>query len=142
MPLSAQLADEPGQYIGTGQGIESGPFESRINVTVLPNGAIAIDYEAISAEVGPLHFEHTILAPGPDGRDRLYVAHSETPFVSEMVETEPNSRRFVQAAPFGPYTMEIVIETPEKGRITYAWWWASVGEPPVEQSKADASLAS
>jgi hypothetical protein len=81
-----------------------------------------------------------MLVPGPDGRDHLYVAHSESPFVTALVETWPGSGRFEQPAPEGPYTMAIVIELPEPGRITYAWWWALAGEKPIEQSKADVRI--
>jgi hypothetical protein len=38
--------------------------------------------------------------------------------------------------------MEIVIEQPEPGRLTYEWWWAEAGGTPTEQSKADARLIS
>jgi hypothetical protein len=36
--------------------------------------------------------------------------------------------------------MEVVIEMAEARRLTYAWWWASADEQPVEQSKADVQL--
>ncbi len=138
MSLTETLAEATGVYHGRGDGPESGPFVARVEITRLPNGGVAIDYEATSREYGVQHEEHSMLAAGPDGRDRLYVAHSESPFVTEMVAAEPGSSRFVQPQPFGPYEMEIVIETPEPERITYAWWWAPAGETSVEQSKADA----
>ena len=139
MALSDVLADRPGRYVGTGDGIESGSFVSRIEIGRLPNGGALIEYEATSVEHGLQHYEHTMLVAGPDGRDRLFVAHSESPFVTEMVETEPGSGRFEQPEPFGPYVMSIVIDVPEPDRVTYAWWWAADGEAPVEQSRADAS---
>ncbi len=139
MALSSDLVGFGGTYFGTGDGIESGPFVSRIQVGCLPNGGVSIDYEATSIEQGVQHLEHSLLVAGPDGRDRLFVAHSESPFVTEMVEVEPDSGRFVQREPFGPFAMEIVIEVPEPGRITYAWWWGANGDAPVEQSKADAA---
>jgi hypothetical protein len=74
-----------------------------------------------------LHVERSMLVAGPDGRDRLFVAHSESPFVTEMVETAAGSGRFAQREPFGPYEMEIVIEVPEPGSVTYAWWWGADG---------------
>ena len=88
------------------------------------------------------HLEQSMLVAGPDGLDRLYVAHSESPFVTEMTETAAGSGRFEQAEPVGPYAMAVVIDMPEPDRITYAWWWGANGEPPVEQSKADARLHS
>lgn len=106
----------------------------------MPNGGVSLSYEATSREQGVQHREHSLLCQGPDGRDRLFIAHSESPFVTEMVEAEANTGRFVQSTPGGPYTMEVIIETPEPERLTYAWWWAAAGEQPVEQSKADARL--
>lgn len=141
MALSADLAKVPGRYFGAGEGAESGSFVARIDVSLLPNGGALIGYEATSREQGVQHREETMLVAGPDGRDRLYVAHSESPFVTEMVETGVGSGRFVQPVPFGPYSMGIVIETPEIGRITYAWWWGADGDPPVERSKADVVLS-
>ena len=141
MSLAQQLAECPGVYVGTGDGIESGPFMSRIEVALLPNGGVSIDYEATSEEQGVLHREHTLLVVGADGGDRLYVAHSESPFVTEMVASSNDPSRFVQPRPFGPYVMEIVLELPEPDRITYAWCWATEGGSPVEQSKAAARRA-
>ena len=140
MSLSSDLAARPGVYFGTGDGMESGPFVARIEVRRLPNGGALVDYEATSREQGVQHREQTMLVAGPDGRDRLYVAHSESPFVTVMIETGAGSGRFVQPEPFGPYEMEIVIEQPESDRITYAWWWGADGDAPVEQSKADVRL--
>jgi hypothetical protein len=140
MSVAEILAAAPGLYVGPGDGLESGPFVARITVTPLPNGGVALDYDAASREQGLQHREHTILTAGPDGCDRLYVAHSESPFVTEMVASEPGSSRFVQPTPVGPYTMEIVIHVPELGHLTYAWWWAPDGEAPVEQSKAETQL--
>ena len=142
MSLATTLAESLGIYFGTGDGPESGPFMSRIELSPLPNGGVCIEYEATSREQGVQHRERSLLCAGPDDRDRLFVAHSETPFVTEMVAAEPGSTRFVQREAIGPFTMEIVIERPEPGRLTYAWWWAAAGETPIEQSKADARLLS
>lgn len=87
------------------------------------------------------HLEHSLLAAGPHGRDRLYVAHSEAPFVTEMIAVGATSTRFVQPQPAGPFVMEVVIEVPEPDRINYAWWWTADGQTPTEQSKADARMA-
>lgn len=138
MSLAAKLAQSPGVYFGTGDGPESGPFVSRIEVSPLPNGGVCIDYEATSREQGVQHRERSLLAVGPNDRDRLFVAHSEAPFVTEMIAAKAGSVRFVQREMVGPYVMEIVIEQPERDRLTYAWWWAHAGETPIEQSKADA----
>ena len=140
MSLAATLATAPGVYYGTGDGPESGPFVSRIEVARLPNGGVSIEYEATSREQGVQHLEHSLLAAGPDGRDRLYIAHSEAPFVTEMIAVDANSTRFVQPERAGPFAMEVVIEVPEPGRITYAWWWAAGEDAPTEQSRADARI--
>lgn len=137
----ALIADvRPGIYVGVGDGPESGPFVARIEVAAAPNGGLIIDYDAMSREEGLQHREHTLLSVGPDGRDVLHVAHSESPFVTEMVAVEPGSWHFRQREPFGPYDREIVVEVPEPGRLTYAWRWAERGATPVEQSKADVRL--
>jgi hypothetical protein len=52
MSLAETLAQNPGVYYGTGDGIESGPFVSRIVVTRLPNSGVAIDYDAASHQHG------------------------------------------------------------------------------------------
>lgn len=140
MTLSQVLRSATGVYYGTGDGPESGPFVARISIGILPNGGVSIDYEASSREQGLQHREHSLLVAGPDGRDQIYIAHSESPFITVMSATEPGSSRFTQTDTGGPYEMEVVIETPEPGRITYAWWWAHAGQTPIEQSKADAKL--
>jgi hypothetical protein len=138
MSVTAHMTD--GVHFGSGDGAESGPFVARIEIRRLPNGGMAIDYEATSREQGVQHREHSILSQGADGRDRLYIAHSESPFVTEMVAAEVGGGRFVQVDATGPFTMEVVIEAPEPGHLTYAWWWAPVGDLPVEQSKAEVRL--
>ena len=130
----------PGRYTGPGDGIESGPFEAAIEVSALPGGAISIDYVAVSPADGELHREHTVCCQGFDGRDMLFIAHTESPFVTTMVETSAGSGRFVQPEPAGPYTLSIVAQTPDDGRIRYAWWWGATGEEPVERSCADVRI--
>jgi hypothetical protein len=141
MSLSRRLVEATGIYFGTGDGPESGPFVSRIAVSALPNGGVAIDYEATSREQGVQHLEHSMLVCGPNGNDELYIAHSESPFVTVMSEREPGSGRFEQVAQAGPYTMVVVVESPAHGELEYAWWWAPAGETPTEQSRAKVSLA-
>ena len=140
MSLSSTLVAAPGTYFGTGDGPESGPFLSRLVVVGLPNGGVSIDYEATSHGQGLQHAEHSLLAPGPDGRDRLYIAHSESPFVTEMIESRRERGRFVTAEPTGAVAIEVVITVPAPGRITYSWWWADAGDTPTEQSRAVASI--
>ncbi len=133
---SSSLARATGIYVGAGDGAESGPFVARIAVSPLPNGGVCLDYEATSREHGVQHVEHSLLVPGPDGRDQLYIAHSESPFVTVMCEREAGSGRFEQAEPGGPYVLAVVLEVPAPDELTYAWWWAEAGEQPTEQSKA------
>ncbi len=142
MSLSADLRSASGVYFGTGDGPESGPFVSRIEIAPLPGPGVSVAYEATSREQGVQHVELALLTPGADGRDCLHISHTESPFVTEMVETETGSGRFAQPSPSGPYVMMVVIERPEPDRLTYAWWWGSNGDEPVEQSKADARLHS
>lgn len=79
MTLASTLATYIGTYFGTGDGIESGAFLSRIEIGRLPNGGVVIDYEATSSELGVQHEAHSLPVAGPDGRDRLFIAHSESP---------------------------------------------------------------
>lgn len=141
MSLASRLARATGIYFGTGDGAESGPFVARIAVSALPNGGVAIDYEATSHEQGVQHVEHSLLVPGPDGNDQLFIAHSESPFVTVMGEREPGSGHFAQVVESGPYTLAVVIEAPGDDELTYAWWWAPAGETPTEQSRASVSRA-
>lgn len=136
MSLSSTLARATGHYHGTGDGAESGPFVARLVVTGLPNGGVALDYESTSREQGVQHIEHSLLVAGPDGCDQLYIAHSESPFVTVLHEREAGSGRFEQPEPFGPYAMAVVIDVDDSGELSYSWWWAAAGESPVEQSRA------
>lgn len=140
MTLAHDLAGATGAYFGTGDGIESGPFVARIVISRLPGGGALIDYEATSREQGVQHVERSMLSQGPDGLDELFVAHSESPVVTTMVATEAGAGRFEQRSPTGPYRMAIVIELPEADRLTYAWWWGTGDDEPVERSKADVRL--
>jgi hypothetical protein len=104
------LAAATGTYIGSGDGVESGPFVSRIVVARLPNGGVSIDYEASSREQGLQHVEHSLLTQGPDQRDQLFIAHSESSSVTAMIETAPGSGRFEPPELVGPYDMAVVID--------------------------------
>lgn len=130
----------PGTFTGTGDGIESGPFTARIEIVELPGGSVAADYVALAADGVVLHREHTLVSAGPDGLHRLHVAHSESPFVTTMVETAARSGVFVEPAPSGPFELSIRIERPAPGRLRWAWWWAPAGERLVERSRADLTL--
>lgn len=136
MSMVRRWSAATGVWFGTGDGAESGPFVARIAVAALPNGGVAIDYEATSREQGVQHLEHSLLVPGPDGNDQLFIAHSESPFVTVMSEVEPGSGRFEQATPAGPYSLAVVLDAPDDHTLTYAWWWAPTGEPLTEQSRA------
>jgi hypothetical protein len=125
------LAAATGSYFGTGDGVESGPFVSRIVVARLPNGGVSIDYEATSREQGLQHVEHSLLTPGPDSHDQLFIAHSESPYVTAMIETAPGSGRFEPLDLVGPYAMAVVIDVPEPDRSPLRGGGPrSVGNPP------------
>lgn len=145
MSLAANLARHAGQFTGIGDGIESGPFTVTIDISVLPGGPVSVAYAAIDPHGTELHREHTIVSPGVDGRDRLYIAHTESPVVTELIETSGGSGRFEQATIAGPYTLAVVIDLAEvsgRAQLSYAWWWAPAGQRPVEQSRAIVALAS
>ena len=65
----------------------------------------------------------------------VFIAHQESPFVTELVESEAGSGRFVQPEPVGPHVMEVVIARPSATELTYAWWRAEAGRNPSEQSE-------
>ncbi len=126
----------PGSYAGTGDGIESGPFTAHILVAPLPGGSVSLEYVATDQQGDELHREHTVISRGVDDRDRLYIAHGESPFVTTMTQREPSGERFEQPEPVGPYAMAIVISRPTTDSLTYAWHWATTGDDPIEQSCA------
>lgn len=136
MSVSSIRSAAAGVYHGTGDGAESGPFVARIAVFPLPNGGVAIDYEATSREQGVQHIEHSLPTRCPDGSDQLVVAHTESPFLTFLQERVAGSGRFEQIESAGPYAMAVVIEVSSDAVLTYAWWWAMAGEVPVEQSWA------
>lgn len=140
MTLSLELSSACGLYFGTGDGVESGQFVARIAVSKLPGAGVLLNYEATSIAQGVQHQEVSMLTPGPDGRDLLHISHSESVLVTQMIESEPGSGRFVQPMPVGPYDMSVTVETSEENQLRYAWWWAVAGEPLVEQSAADTRL--
>jgi hypothetical protein len=139
MGVATTLAAALGTYYGTGDGDESGPFLARIAVSALPNGGVALDYEATSHEFGLQHREHTLLIAGPGGRDMLYIAQSESAYVTTLVESAPGSGRFEEDEATGEYALAVVIEVPEPGQLSYAWWWGESGLI-AEQSRADVAL--
>jgi hypothetical protein len=137
MSTAERLAQIPGLYVGLGEGVESGSFLGRVQITRLANGGASIDYEAISREHGLQHREHSVLAIGPGGRDRLYVAYSESPYVVELIENQADSGRFEQATPAGPYRLAVVLDLSVAGQLTYAWWWGTQVEAPIERSRVE-----
>jgi len=137
MSTAERLAQVPGLYVGPGEGVESGPFLGRVQIGRLPNGGASIDYEALSHDHAMQHREHSLLVIGPGGRDRLFVAYSESPYVVELVETKPDSGRFEQPASAGPYKLAVRLEMAEPGRLVYGWWWGAQGETPIERSRVD-----
>ena len=69
----------------------------------------------------------------------LYIAQSESAYVTTLVETAPGSGRFEEDESTGDYALAVVIEIPEHGRLSYAWWWGESGLI-AEQSRADVAL--
>ncbi len=103
----------------------------------LPNGGVAIDYEAATREEGLKHREHSMLGLLPDGREELVVAMAESPHLVRLVSTD--GCRFVEVEGFGPYEIAIEI-TVSEDELTYAYWWAERGGVLTEQSRAAITL--
>jgi hypothetical protein len=132
MDVLDHLLGAPGVYWGNGDGIESGKFVGRIEVRPLLNAA-SLHYEAFG-ERGLQHVEHALVA-------RTLTCLS----VCSVIDTRQESMTFDEAEPgvfrqqSGP-EMRIVIEAPEAGCLSYAWWWAPPGEDVVERSRLVARL--
>lgn len=132
--LLHRLAKAPGLYRGRGDGMESGPFVARIEVTTVVGGrAVVLDYEAVTDANGLQHVEHTILTTGESSRLELHVACLELPGVVRFVETRPG----VFASYDGPMPARILVTVPAEGVLTYGWWWSRDEAEPREQSRAE-----
>ena len=132
--LLNRLAAHPGLYRGRGDGLESGPFMARIQVTPVVRGrAVVLDYESFSDAKGLQHVEHTVLTTNESGRLELHVACLELPGVVRFVESRPG----VFAAYDGPLPARILITVPSDGVLTYGWWWSRDDAEPREQSRAE-----
>jgi hypothetical protein len=132
--LLRRLASAPGLYRGRGDGMESGPFIARIDVTTVVRGrAVVLDYEAVTDTNGLQHVEHTVLTTGESGRLELHVACVELPGVVRFVEARPG----VFSSYDGPMPARILVTVPAEGVLTYGWWWARDEAEPREQSRAE-----
>jgi hypothetical protein len=132
--LLERLIAAPGLYVGTGDGVGSGEFIGRFQVTVLPSGtAVAFDYEAFGQNEGLQHAEHTVLARDQEGRLSMFGVHSEAPV--PVMLTEQTGGFFMDLEPVGSYVMAIQMAL-DGGDLSYSWWWASQGEELVERSRA------
>jgi hypothetical protein len=132
--LFARLVAATGLYRGRGDGLDSGPFHARLRVASVVRGrALTLDYEATSERGELRHIEHTVLAAGEAGRLELHVASLELPGVVRFLATGPGEFTTYD----GPVAARIVLEVPQPGALTYAWWWSRDGAEPREQSRAE-----
>jgi hypothetical protein len=132
--LLHRLVANCGLYRGRGDGMESGPFVARINVSSIVRGrAVVIDYEAFSDAKGLQHVEHTVLTTNESGRLELHVTCNELPGVVRFLE----SRAGVFAAYDGPLPARILVTMPADGALTYGWWWSRDEADPREQHRAE-----
>jgi len=135
--LLPRLVAATGLYRGRGDGLDSGPFLARLQVTPVVRGrAVTLDYEATSERDGLQQLEHAVLAAGEAGRLELHVASLELPGVVRFVATGPGEF----TAYDGPVAARIVLEIPQPGALNYAWWWSRDGSEPREQSRAELRL--
>jgi hypothetical protein len=132
--LLERLIEAPGLYVGSGDGVGSGVFVGRFQVTVLPSGtAVSLDYEAYGQKELLQHSEHTILARDSEGRLSMFGVHSEAPVPVTL--TEQTGGFFRDLEPSGPYLLAIQMAF-DGDDLSYSWWWASNGEELVERSRA------
>jgi hypothetical protein len=132
--LLERLLVAPGLYWGHGDGPESGRFVGRIAVEPMLS-AVLLKYEA-HGEAGLQHVEHSVLGRSPTGL-KLHT----------VIDTRQELMTFVEEQPGvftldGPTDMRIVIDTPEPGTLSYAWWWSPPGENVIERSRLVAQLNS
>jgi hypothetical protein len=131
--LLTRCINSPGLYVGRGDGRESGPFIGRLVVEVLPSGAaVSLAYEAYGDQLLQ-HAELSVMWREPSGRLGLFVVHSESPAPAVMSETSPGF--FMEEEPSGPYQQAVGMEF-DGDVLSYAWWWAPLGQALAEQSRA------
>ncbi|QXC59750.1 hypothetical protein KSP35_15360 [Aquihabitans sp. G128] len=123
-----------GTYWGPGDGAESGPFAGRVEVVARPE-AVELDYEAWAPGRGLLHRERAVLAVGPHGL-QLATAISELPDELRFVH---DGIRFELIAD-APYAMAVALDVVD-GSLSWAWYWAAIGQAPVLQSRLRAARA-
>jgi hypothetical protein len=123
-----------GRHEGTGDGIESGPFDATLEVTSLLDGMGAtIDYVATARDGSELHREHTVLAFDMwSGEATLYVLCAELNGVGQLVQASGSTFSNGQ----GTEGFELQIEIVIADRLEYAWSWGQPGESLVEQTRA------
>ena len=135
--LLTELRGQPGVYVGSGDGPESGPFTARIQVSASLDGlGCDIAYEAWD---GPehKHREQTLLAPSMGGGAVLTVLCRELPGLAVLPERDPGI--FTNGASLDEFRIEIRISLAGPA-LTYAWWWAFPGAELREQSRAEVRL--
>jgi hypothetical protein len=129
-----RLITGAGRYEGTGDGIESGPFNATIEIATLLDGMGAtIDYIATGPGDTELHREHTVVAFDMwSGEATLYVLCAELSGVGQLVQASGSTFTNGQGTDGFELQIEIVIAD----RLEYIWSWGQPGEPLVEQSRA------
>jgi hypothetical protein len=133
MDLLDRLLVAPGVYWGNGDGIESGRFVGRIEVRPLLNTA-SLHYEAFG-DSGLQHVEYALVARTVAGLSIRTVIDTRKDLTT-FEEAEPGVFR-LQSGP----DIRIVIEVPEPGCLSCAWWWARPGKEVVERSQLVARLS-
>jgi hypothetical protein len=123
-----------GRYQGTGDGIESGPYDATIEITSLLGGMGAtIDYVATAPNGSELHREHTVLAFDMwSGEATLYVLCAELSGMGQLVQASGSTFTNGQ----GTDGFELMIEIVIADQLEYVWSWGQPGEPLTEQTRA------
>ena len=130
--LVEQLLAAPGRYFGKQVTHEGGTDHlgvARIDVVPLPGGGgVAMDYEVLTPEGGPVHVEHAVVARTAGGVV-LMTAHSHAPAASVVPEDPAEPGWFPGPEGSAPFPYAVRIEVPEPGSIRYSWSYAVGGEP-------------
>lgn len=124
-----------GRYEGDGDGAESGPFASALEITTLLDGlGASIDYRASGPDGSTLHAEHTVLAFDTwSGEPTLYVLCAELSGLGTLALVAEAT--FSNGA--GVDGLELQIEiVPSDDTLEYIWSWGAPGEELAERSRA------
>jgi hypothetical protein len=133
--LIDRLAAMPAYLRGTGDGVESGPFDAEMTIENVEVGlGVELDYIARAPDGSKLHSERAVLAyQMTSGQMTLFVLAAELQGVAQLIERSPG----VFDNGVGERGFELRVEIDLVGEdLTYVWSWGAPGEALGERSRA------